>query len=103
MIEDAAEIRAYLEEYSPEAILWDNCDSALIGTARIKRDGEWNTVAMYSYEHLVIYFMEDFRKSYEDREELITDNELESLAIEYVDFNIHGAYVGPFTPLIIYN
>jgi len=100
---DSQEIREYLNEYSPEAILWDDCDSALIGTARIKREDQWNTVAMYSYELLVMYFVNNFRGLYESKEESISDDELESMAIEYVDYNISGAYVGPFTPLIIYN
>ena len=100
---DAAEIRAYLEENNPEAIFWDGCDSALLGSARIKREDEWTIVAMYSYELLVQYFMGDFRASYLSKEEPITDNELEDLAIEYVDFNIQNAYLGPNTPLIIYS
>lgn len=101
-MEDAIEIRAYLEEINPEAIFWDDCDSALLGTARIKREDQWTTVAMYSYELLVHHFIEDFRATYLSKEEPITDNELEDLAIEYVDFNIYDSYVGPHTPLIIY-
>ena len=101
-MEDATEIRAYLEEHNPTAILWDDCDSALLGTARIKRDNEWTIVAMYSYELLVAHFIEDFRDSYKSREEPITDNELEDMAIEYVDYNIYTAYIGPSTPMIIY-
>lgn len=99
---EAQEIRAYLEEHSPEAVLWDDCDGALIGSARIKREEDWVTVAMYSYELLVQHFIEDFRASYKSKEEPITDNELEDLAIEYVDFNVTGAYIGSFTPIVIY-
>ena len=102
MESDAQEIRTYLEEHNPTAILWDDCDSALLGTARIKRDNEWTIVAMYSYELLVAHFIEDFRDSYKSREEPITENELEDLAIEYVDYNIYSAHVGPSTPMIVY-
>ena len=102
MMEDAQEIRTYLEEHNPTAILWDDCDSALLGTARIKREDKWTTVAMYSYELLVQHFIEDFRASYKSKEEPITDNELEDMAIEYVDYNIYTAYIGPSTPMIIY-
>lgn len=101
-MEDATEIRAYLEETNPQAIFWDDCDSALLGSARIKREEQWTTVAMYSYELLVEHFKEDFRATYKSKEEPIEDNELEDLAIEYVDYNIYTAYVGPSTPLIIY-
>lgn len=99
----AEDIKQYLKEQSPEAILWDDCDNALIGTARIQREDQWIIVAMYSYERLVQHFMEDFRATYLSKEESITNNELEEMAIEHVDYNIFNAYVGPFTPMIIYN
>lgn len=99
----AEDIKQYLKEQSPEAILWDDCDNPLIGTARIQREDQWIIVAMYSYERLVQHFMEDFRATYLSKEESITNNELEEMAIEHVDYNIFNAYVGPFTPMIIYN
>jgi len=37
----------YLKEKSPEAILNDGCDSALIGTARLKRNDQWVEIAIY--------------------------------------------------------
>jgi hypothetical protein len=93
------EIRAYLEEHNPEAILWDNCDSALLGTARIKRDDVWTIVAMYSYELLILHFMGEFNNS----EETVSERQLEEEAMEWVDYNIVGAYVGPHTPMIVYS
>lgn len=101
---NAEEIRAYLEEHNPEAIFWDDCDSALIGTARIKRetDGDWVHVAMYSYEFLVGHFMRDFQKTYKEKNEIVPSHQIEEEAIEYVDYNIVGAYVGINTPLVIY-
>lgn len=99
----ATEIRDYLRAQNPNAILWDDCDSALLGTVRIKREGEWITLAMYSYECLVQHFIEDFRATYISKEEPITDNELEEMAIEYVDFNIVNALVGINTPFILYS
>ena len=91
------DIKKYLEEKSPEAILWDNCESALFGTARLFREGSWREVSMYDYELLVQNFMREFRE--EDK----TEEEAEQEAIEWVDFNISSVYVGPYTPLILYN
>jgi len=99
----AENIKEYLEEQNPEATLWDDCDSALIGTARIQREDQWTIVAMYSYERLVQHFIEDFRATYLSKEEPISERELEEIAIEHVDYNISNAYIGPFTPMIIYN
>lgn len=101
-MEIATEIRAYLEEHNPEAILWDDCDSALLGTARILRDNDWSIVAMYSYELLILHFMGEFSKSYEEKNESTTDQQLEEEAMEWVDYNIVGAHLGPNTPMIIY-
>ena len=54
------EIYDYLKEKSPDAILYDDCDSALIGTARLKRDDQWVEVAIYSYEALVEHFKNEY-------------------------------------------
>jgi hypothetical protein len=90
-------IKKYLEEKSPEAILWDNCENALIGTARLFREGSWREVSMYDYELLVETFKIEFR------EEGKSEEDTEQEAIEWVDFNISSVYVGPYTPLILYN
>ena len=92
------EIYDYLKEKSPEAILYDNCDSALIGTARLKRDDLWVEIAIYSYELLVQHFKQEYLK---DTESPITEDEAETDAMEWVDYNIAGGYLGIYTPLII--
>ncbi len=92
------EIRAYIEQNSPDTLFIGNDnehDSALIGIARIKREGEWVEVAMYSYDELIASFTEKFR---DDESE-----DPEQDAIEWVDFNVMGAYVGKHTPYIVYN
>ena len=93
----ARDIKSYLEQKSPEAVIWDDCDSALVGTARLLREDHWREVAMYDYELLVQNFMYEFRA--EDK----TESEVEQEAIEWVDHNISSVWVGPFTPLILYN
>lgn len=73
--------REQIAEDNPEAILWDDCDEALIG---ITPDGQ----AVYSIEKLWgVYIAQGM-------------SELE--AIEWVDYNILGAHVGEYTPIHIY-
>lgn len=92
------EIYDYLKEKSPDAILYDDCDSALIGTARLKRDDKWVEVAIYSYEALVFHFKQEYLS---DTENPISEDQAEEDAMEWVDYNIAGGYLGIYTPLII--
>ena len=94
------EIYNYLKEKSPEAILYDNCDSALIGTARLYREEQWVELAIYSYESLVEHFKLEFLSN---EEEKLSEDDAEVEAMEWVDYNIAGGYLGIYTPLIINN
>lgn len=73
--------REQIAEINPEAILWDNCDDAIIG---ITPEGQ----VVYSIEKLWDVFVAQGM------------SELE--AIEWVDYNILGAYVGEYTPIHIH-
>lgn len=73
--------REWIAENNAEAILWDGCDDALIG---ITPNGE----AVYSIEKLWDVF--------------IAQGMTEEEAVEWVDYNILGAYVGDFTPIHVY-
>jgi len=90
------DIYDYLKEKSPDAILYDDCDSALIGTARLYREEKWVELAVYSYESLVEHFKNEFAK-----DDDTTADEAEEQAMEWVDYNIAGGYLGIYTPLII--
>jgi glutathione S-transferase len=90
------QIYEYLKEKSPEAILYDGCDSALVGTARLYREEQWVELAIYSYNDLVQHFKEEFSQ---DEDTSIDD--AEEQAMEWVDYNIAGGYLGIYTPLII--
>ncbi len=94
MISD--EIVSRLKEKSPEAILYDNCNSALIGTAILYRENIWVEIAIYSYEGLCLHFKNEFLK-----DDGITEDEAEEQAMEWVDYNVAGGYLGIYTPLII--
>ena len=69
-----------------EAVLWDNCNAAIVGTGT--RCG-MPVVVVYDYEKLVQCFLNDECD--------------ENCAREWVDFNIVGAYVGESTPIILYS
>jgi hypothetical protein len=96
MMTKTEQIYEYLKEKSPEAILYDNCDSALVGTARLYREESWVEVAIYSYDDLVQHFKEEF-----SQDEDTTIDDAEEQAMEWVDYNIAGGYLGIYTPLII--
>jgi len=68
-----------------EALTIDGCDDAIIGIAR--RCGQM-TLVVYDYDKLIRCFIE------QDMSELE--------AVEWVDYNIAGAWVGEGTPLILY-
>ena len=94
----AQEIRAYIEQNSSEALFIGTDtehDSALIGIARIKREDEWVEVPMYSYDELISSFTEQFRGD--------SSEDPEQDALEWVDYNVMGAYMGIYTPYIVYN
>jgi hypothetical protein len=75
------EKREWISNENEMAVLWDNCDEAIIG---ITPNGE----VVYSIEKLWEVFIGQG----------MTDEE----AIEWVDYNILGAYVGEFTPIHVY-
>jgi len=92
------EIRAYIDENCPDALIigtGEEHDSALIGIAKIIREDEWVEVAMYSYDELIKSFTEQFRG--DDSEDPEQD------ALEWVDYNVVGAYMGKYTPYVVYN
>lgn len=90
-------IKEYIETLDG-AITYDGCDSALIGTAKIYREEQFVEVAMYSYELLVEHFKNEYLS---DTENPISEDEAEVDAMEWVDYNIAGGYLGIRTPMII--
>ena len=87
-----------LQYLNPEAILWDGCDEALIGTT----GGSFGkpVVAVYSYTKLLDHFIAEFSadgnvEEDEDIEEVYTQ------AVEWISVNLEGAYLGENTPQIL--
>jgi hypothetical protein len=71
-------IRDRIRETYSETIFWDNLDGAIIG---VSTDGR----VVYSMERMLEYFQ--------------STGMSEDESIEYVDFNILGAYIGEHTPI----
>jgi len=90
-------IKEYIETLEG-AITYDGCDSALVGTAKVIREEQWVEIAMYSYELLVEHFKNEYLS---DTENPISEDEAEVDAMEWVDYNIAGGYLGIRTPMII--
>lgn len=79
-------------------ILYDGMDSAFIGLSRGFNEP---VRAVYSYERLIAAVMKDIIDS-EDGD-ISPDASMEyDEAVEYVDFNIVGGYLGEGTPIIVY-
>ena len=95
---ETEKIREYLDEHCEDAIIYNGCDSALVGIAKIVREDKFVDVAIYSYERLVNHFKEEYMS---DEENPISEDEAEIDAIEWVDYNVAGGYLGIRTPLII--
>ena len=91
-------LREYIDENCDGLITYDNCDSALVGIAKVIREEQMVEIAIYSYERLVEYFKSEYLS---DEENPMTEDEAEVDAMEWVDYNIAGGYLGVRTPLII--
>lgn len=99
----AREIKSRLMEGNEEALLlgtgaWENDvpeDHALVGIGY--RCGQ-HELAVYSYSRLVEVFESHFAADgvYDDE-----DYDAHTAAVEWVDFNIVGAWVGDMTPIIL--
>jgi hypothetical protein len=68
---------------------WSDLDKAILGTTLTYQDGERVPVFVYSGEEIVSVLM--------DRDGMTRDE-----ALEFVDFNIEGAYTGNDTPLLVW-
>lgn len=69
---------------------WDGFDNAIIGTASIWNGNERVDVLVYDIYRMV--------------EQLtIGDGMSQDEALEYIDFNIEGTYIGKDTPVIVWD
>jgi hypothetical protein len=80
-----AEIEQALEEIEESTLLMDGFDEAFIGWSRRINEP---LLAVYSYDGLIKVCVERDGMDFEE-------------AVEYVDFNVVGAWVGEQTPIIV--
>ena len=78
-----------------EALFIPNCDPALIGTYTLEREGETVTVSCYDYDNLVDCFAKEFSVDCEAHEDPV------ETAMEWIDYNVIGSYVGKYTPMVV--
>jgi hypothetical protein len=68
----------------------DGFDEAIIGPAMV-----WDSTGLI--RHVVIYDAERIREMLMKRDGMTAED-----AREYIEFNIEGAYVGPYTPVLVW-
>lgn len=79
--------REAIAKLNQEAYLADGFEDALIGYSQAEGG---NIVAVYSYDKCIRVLVD--RDGMEEEE-----------ALEYFEFNVVGAYMGPNTPLFVYH
>ena len=80
-----SDIDPYRDMLRDDAVQWDDCDNAIIGV--VKRCDNAG-VLLYDYDLLVAVFIEQGMSEEE--------------AVEWIDHNILGAWVGEGTPFIFF-
>ena len=78
------QLKEILADENPEALLWDGLESAFVGIAR--RCGQ-PTLAVYDYDLCIKVFTAD-GMTYEE-------------AVEYIEFNVVGGWLGEHTPVML--
>ena len=87
-------IKEGVADYNEEALLADGFDSAVLGMC--ERFGN-DPVVAYDREKCVEILMDEFAQNIDEDE----DEDLYTMAVEYFDYNVAGAYVGENTPVFL--
>jgi|TARA_R110000824_G_scaffold57822_1_gene157100 hypothetical protein len=88
-------VKEWIEEYNPEALLADGFDEAVIGVC--ERFG-MDIVVAYDRDKCIEILIDDFLRNQEEDD---TEEDLYLMAEEYFEYNVIGAYVGETTPVFI--
>jgi hypothetical protein len=92
-------IRDEISEINPEALLLDGFDEAIIGMAERINLGP---IIAYDVEKIIEILAKDMEVEEDDLVDNQSIEELKiSMAYEYFDFNIQGAWMGENTPIFI--
>jgi hypothetical protein len=92
-------VRDEIAEINPEALLLDGFDEAIIGMAERINLGP---IIAYDVEKIIEILANNMEVEEDD---LVDDQSIEelkiSMAYDYFDFNIQGAWMGENTPIFI--
>jgi len=96
------DIRDWIAEYNPEALLADGFDEAIIGIC--ERIGMEPVVAYdreKCLEILTSEFAEEFAEDLKEDEDYSLHDYIYTMAVEHFEFNVAGSYIGEATPVFI--
>ena len=86
-----------LRERNKDIFIWDDFNNALVGYASIMRGGKMVDVALYDKERSIdIIISQSESLGTED-----PTSDAYSDALEYVEYNLEGSYIGPGTPILL--
>ena len=88
--------RRWLLDYNPDALVYPDRDEAVLGVVK-NWAADCKHVAVYSWDRLFKAELEAAAKDSPD----IDLEELHTMVLEHMDFNVTGGYVGPNTPLVL--
>ena len=93
--------REEIGEYNEEALLCDGFDEAIIGMAERINLGP---VVAYDVEKILSILVQQMELDEEELKESPEEQDAiaYSMAVEYFEYNIRGAWMGEFTPVFIY-
>lgn len=86
-----SEVYDELKDYNPEALVIDDFEEAYLGFST-------NGTAIYDFYTMLDIVVEGILEDEEDW----TEDEAVTEAIQHIETNILSAYVGPYTPIVMY-
>jgi hypothetical protein len=90
MESEMSEVYDELKDYNPEALIIDDFEEAYLG---FSTDGK----AIYDFYTMLDVVVEGILE-----DEDCTEDEAVNDAIQHIETNIISAYVGPYTPIVMY-
>jgi len=87
-----------IAEINEDALFFDGFNDAIIGMAERINFGP---VVAYSESKIIEILIKEMEVDDTDMDEDEINDEKRTMAVEYYEFNIKGAYMGEFTPILI--
>lgn len=93
------EVASLPEGIGDGALTFDGMDDAIVGYAVVYREGAWRGIFVYSRDRMEEVLMTGWKKNSQS-DDPCEDEQSRFDAMEYVDYNIAGGYLGPHTPIV---